>query len=62
MEKVNQLELTVNEQAFLGSMLDIGPYTASKNGETPKKDSSHCDPCDACGPDACYPDDVYFLN
>jgi hypothetical protein len=39
---------------FLESMVDLSPFEMphSQSGQ----DAYHCDPCDGCGPDACYAD------
>ncbi len=49
------LEISAIEEFFLGEMVDVNDL---KYSGTPKqaerfKDKYGCDPCDACGPDAC---------
>ncbi len=68
MEKSNKLELTAKEVDFLSGMTPL-PYQVREYGprdEVKKynlsKDKYHCDPCDACGPDACASDDGCFLD
>lgn len=52
---VNLGDLTEKERAFLGGMVDVSAMAS--NMEPSKaleyKDKYGCDPCDACGPDAC---------
>jgi len=62
------LELTVKEATFLSSMTslpsemrELGPREEVKRYQQ-SKDKYHCDPCEACGPDACYSDNSGFLN
>jgi len=49
MEK--NLKLTVEEKALLESMVALDSITYGVNK------GYQCDPCDACGPDACFSDD-----
>lgn len=59
----NQLEKTADEARFLSSMMDLSQYKfGEKETSYAQKDQYHCDPCDACGPDSCAPDDINFLN
>lgn len=48
-------ELTEKEQAFLSCMIDVEGigYSGRKEFAERYKEKYGCDPCDACGPDAC---------
>ena len=68
MEKPNELELTAKEVDFLSGMTHLpskiresGPRYEVKKYQL-SKDKYHCDPCDACGSDACASDDNSFLD
>lgn len=68
MERLNKLELTTKEVDFLNKMTPLpsqvrkyGPRDEVKKYQL-SKDKYHCDPCDACGSDACSSDDGCFLD
>ena len=48
-------ELSEKEKAFLSSMADVGGvgYSGGRELAERYKEKYGCDPCDACGPDAC---------
>lgn len=53
---MGNLEVLAKEREFLDSMVDLTNYPISQQtGKTyPLGDKKYsCDPCDACGPDAC---------
>lgn len=54
---MGNLENLSKEQAFLNSMVDLTNYKVSSNNSRgnyfPGGKKYSCDPCDACGPDAC---------
>lgn len=52
MEK-GKLEITAAEGKFLGSMVDLNQYDLKDSKYSVGEKPYVCDPCDACGPDAC---------
>lgn len=53
---MGDLELLTKEREFLNSMIDLTNYPISEQTVKtyPLGDKKYsCDPCDACGPDAC---------
>ena len=48
-------ELAEKEKAFLSSMADVRDigYSGGRELSERYKEKYGCDPCDACGPDAC---------
>lgn len=49
---MEKLEAIATEQQFLNSMVDLNHYLPQGQDYLERKKYS-CDPCDACGPDAC---------
>lgn len=53
---MGNLEVLAKEREFLNSMVDLTNYPVSEQtGKTYSLADKkyNCDPCDACGPDAC---------
>jgi len=62
MGKVNKLELSIKEKSFLNSITNLHYMVKEHGSKEVKKYQPSCDPCEACGPDACYSDNSGFLN
>jgi len=68
MEKSNKLELSAKEADLLNGMTQLPPQVRKYGPRDVvkkyllSKDTYHCDPCEACGPDACSSDNGCFLD